>query len=147
VVLNILDGLIGVYEGGPGSWNRTWSTWRHQGLFFATDPVAMDHVGWDIIDAKRALEGWQPVARMGLLSQTPFLTMSPRLAVLAALGGPEAAAAAIAKHEQLPDGYGTEPFNLRTPDHVILAGQIGLGTWDARQIEHRLRVWDAGHPV
>ena len=48
-----LDGLIGVYEGGPGTWNRTWGTWRANRLFFATDPVAMDHVGWDIIDAKR----------------------------------------------------------------------------------------------
>src|SRR4029078_1846935 len=30
--LHILDGLIGVYEGGPGCWNRTWVTWRHVGL-------------------------------------------------------------------------------------------------------------------
>ena len=28
--LHILDGLIGVYEGGPGSWNRTWGTWRQR---------------------------------------------------------------------------------------------------------------------
>src|SRR5213078_3263313 len=54
--LHILDGLIGVYEGGPGAWNRTWATWRHKGLFFATDPVALDLVGWDVIDAKRARE-------------------------------------------------------------------------------------------
>src|SRR5262249_36961496 len=60
-VLHIMDGLIGVYEGGPGSWNATWATWPHRSLFFATDPVAMDHVGWDIIDAKRAQEGWRPV--------------------------------------------------------------------------------------
>src|SRR5207244_55036 len=49
-VLHIMDGLIGVYEGGPGSWNYTWGTWRRDSLFFATDPVALDHVGWDIID-------------------------------------------------------------------------------------------------
>ena len=26
--LHILDGLIGVYEGGPGAWNQSWGTWR-----------------------------------------------------------------------------------------------------------------------
>ena len=35
--LHILDGLIGVYEGGPGNWNPTWGTWARQSLFFATD--------------------------------------------------------------------------------------------------------------
>jgi uncharacterized protein (DUF362 family) len=141
-VLHIMDGLIGVYEGGPGSWNRTWATWRHQGLFFATDPVAMDHVCWDVIDTKRAFEGWRPVAQMGLLSKVPAVTLSPRLAALASLGRPEAAALAMDDYQKIPDGSGSEAFNLRTPDHVILAGQIGLGTWDARQIEHRLRSWD-----
>ena len=62
--LHILDGLIGVYEGGPGSWNKTWATWRHQSLFFATDPVALDHVGWDVIDTKRgALKAGRPWPR------------------------------------------------------------------------------------
>ena len=32
--LHIMDGLIGVYEGGPGSWNRTWGTWHCNSLFF-----------------------------------------------------------------------------------------------------------------
>src|SRR5262249_41127992 len=48
----------------------------------------------------------------------------------------------IDDNQKLPESSGTEPFNLRTPDHIILAGQIGLGTWDARQIEHRRRAWD-----
>jgi uncharacterized protein (DUF362 family) len=141
-VLHVLDGLVGVYEGGPGSWNRSWATWRHQGLFFATDPVALDHVGWDVIDAKRVLEGWQPVAHMGLLNKGPAVTLSPRLAVLATLTGPEAAALAVDAYRSIPDGSATESFNMRTPEHVILAGQIGLGVWDARQIEHRRDFWD-----
>ena len=41
-VLHICDGLVGVYEGGPGCWNRTWGTWQAKSLMFATDPVAMD---------------------------------------------------------------------------------------------------------
>jgi hypothetical protein len=66
LVLHIMDGLIGCYEGGPGSWNNSWGTWEYKSLFFATDPVAMDHVGWDILDAERAKRGWEPVAKMGL---------------------------------------------------------------------------------
>jgi uncharacterized protein (DUF362 family) len=141
-VLHVLDGLVGVYEGGPGCWNKTWATWPYQGLFFATDPVALDHVCWDVIDTKRAFEGWQPVANMGLLSRVKPVSLSPRLAVLAALGGPEAAALAIAQYQRTPDGSATEVFNMRTPDHVILAGKLGLGTWDASQIEHRRLTWD-----
>ena len=75
--LHILDGLIGVYEGGPGCWNRTWSTWRHKGLFFATDPVALDHVGWDLIDRKRAEMGWPAVGAMGLVSHPPHVAEAP----------------------------------------------------------------------
>jgi len=55
--LHICDGLVAVYEGGPGNWNKSWGTWHANRLFFATDPVAMDHVGWDIIDAKRGSLG------------------------------------------------------------------------------------------
>lgn len=66
VVLNILDGLIGVYEGGPIIYYDSWSTWECKSLFFATDPVALDHVGWDVIDTERARHGWQPVAEMGV---------------------------------------------------------------------------------
>ena len=63
VTLHILDGLIGVYDGGPGNWNTTWATWRRQSLFFATDPVAMDHVGWEVIDAKRCSKAGSRWAR------------------------------------------------------------------------------------
>ncbi|HMF16579.1 MAG TPA: DUF362 domain-containing protein [Gemmataceae bacterium] len=134
--LHIMDGLIGVYEGGPGCWNRTWGTWRRQSLFFATDPVAMDHVGWDIIDAKRAMEGWLPVARMTRFETPPPLTLSPRLAALAALS-PESAAMAADQHLRIPDGRGSE-FDRRQPEHIILAGLLGLGRFDAREIDHRL---------
>ena len=74
------------------------------GLFFATDPVAMDHVGWDIIDAKRAQEGWLPVAQMGRF---------------------------------FSESRAQEQFNRRQPEHVILAGTVGMGLFERAGIEHR----------
>jgi uncharacterized protein (DUF362 family) len=136
--LHIMDGLIGVYEGGPGCWNRTWATWQHKGLFFATDPVAMDLVGWQILDARRAAEGWLPVAQMGQLNRLPVVTLSPRLAALAAQGTPEAAALALAEHRRVPDGSHSEVFDRRQPEHILLAGILGLGRWQVSDIEHRV---------
>ena len=137
--LHIMDGLIGVYEGGPGNWNRTWGIWRRDSLFFATDPVAMDHVGWDIIDRKRADEGWAPVGHMGLVQGAPSWSLPPRLVNLAATGTPEAAAAVLAEQVRMNAlTRGGEPFDRRQPEHVVLAGLLGLGTFNAREIDHRL---------
>jgi hypothetical protein len=138
--LHILDGLIGVYEGGPGSWNQTWGTWHHRGLFFATDPVALDHVGWDVLDAQRARMGWPPVERMGWVNYTPEVQVASNLAPLAA--GPqdpalEAAALAFASR-QLEAGRASESFNLRQPEHVILAGELGLGVFPRDRISHQV---------
>ncbi len=137
--LHVLDGLVGVYEGGPGCWNRSWGTWRRNSLFFATDPVALDHVGWDIIDAKRAEAGWAPVARMGLAHRLPAAKLSARLAALAA-GGPAQALALAGAAQNYPNDQDDEPFDRRQPEHVILAGTIGLGTFDADAIDYR-PVW------
>jgi len=60
VVLHILDGIRGMFDGGPSGYMG--STWEHHTLYFATDPVAMDRVGWDEIDARRILRGLPPVA-------------------------------------------------------------------------------------
>jgi hypothetical protein len=136
--LHILDGLIGVYEGGPGAWNYSWGTWPRKSLFFATDPVAMDIVGWHIIDMKRFEEGWAPVAHMGMMPGTTHMGISPRLAALAAMGSPEAAAIALAEHQaRHPRPESGEAFDRRQPEHILLAGTLGLGEWDMRKIEHR----------
>jgi len=134
--LHILDGLIGVYEGGPGCWNKTWATWRHKGLLFATDPVAMDHVGWNIIDAKRVAEGWAPVAKMGKVNEGPAVTLQRQLATLAA-ASPAEALTLSAGARNLQDGAASEVFNLRQPEHIILAGQLGLGLFERDLIVHR----------
>jgi hypothetical protein len=106
--LHILDGLIGVYEGGPSRGLN----WPYRSLLFGTDPVALDHVGWDIIDRKRVEMGMPPVAQMGIQS------------------GVEA------KRSK-------EAFDRRQPEHVILAGTIGLGVFDANAMDHRRLGWNA----
>jgi hypothetical protein len=135
--LHIMDGLVGVYEGGPGSWNHTWATWRRQSLFFATDPVAMDHVGWDILDAKRVAEGWPPVANMGLLHYTTADQLASGLAALATSHTAELLPLLAASKNQF-DGRSTEVFDSRQPQHIILAEQLRMGVFDSRRIEHRV---------
>ncbi|HET8547567.1 MAG TPA: DUF362 domain-containing protein [Bryobacteraceae bacterium] len=96
-VLHILDGVKGVYHGGPGA--RPQFIWEHKTMYFATDPVALDHIGWKEIDAKRVSVGRKPLL------------------------------------EDLPDQYST--FLRRQPEHVEIAGAMGLGEWDEKKIELR----------
>ncbi|MEK6237756.1 MAG: DUF362 domain-containing protein, partial [Planctomycetales bacterium] len=110
-VLQILDGLVGVWEGGPGSWNKTFATWKRESLFFATDAVALDHVGWEIIDEQRRREKWPAVAEMGLDGKTGIVQVN---------GKPQ--------HEQ---------FHIRQPQHIPLAETLGLGVFQRDRIDHR----------
>ena len=57
VVLNIVDGLRGCYEGGPGA-NPQYIT-DYNVLLAGTDPVAVDQVGFEIVSAKRLETGVQ----------------------------------------------------------------------------------------
>lgn len=97
VVLNILDGVKGLYHGGPGS--RPEFVWEHKMLYFATDPVALDHICWKAVDQKRVAMGLKPVA------------------------------------EDRPDKYST--FLSRQPEHIEIAGALGLGEWDEAKIDLR----------
>jgi len=56
VVINIMDGLIAQYGGGPG-WQPGYS-WRHATLYASKDPVAIDAT------ALRLLEAWRAEARL-----------------------------------------------------------------------------------
>jgi len=103
VVLHIGDGLIGTYDGGPGRWAKHFRTWEYRSLFLSTDPVAMDRVGWAILDRKRAEMRLPPLAETGLKLKNP--------------------------------GY--ERFDVRQPQHVLIAGEKGLGEADLARIEHR----------
>jgi hypothetical protein len=57
VVLNIVDGMIGCYQGGPGA-NAQYIT-NFNLMLFGTDPVAVDRMGYEIIYKKRVAEGIQ----------------------------------------------------------------------------------------
>lgn len=54
VVLNIVDGMIGCYQGGPGA-NPQYIT-DFKVMLFGTDPVAVDRIGYDIVYKKRVAE-------------------------------------------------------------------------------------------
>ncbi len=97
-VLQIMDGIRGIWQGGPFGNTPEWA-WDYNALMFATDPVAMDHVAWDIIDAKRAEKGVPSVAAVGKLAADPF---------------------------------GKEGFDVRQPQHIPLAANLGLGIFDKK---------------
>lgn len=101
-VLQILDGIKGVFQGGPHAQKPEW-TWERNSLFFATDPVAMDHIGWEIIDEQRKRQGLAPVAAVGKMGLDAD----------------------------------REAFDMRQPQHIPLAGTLGLGVFDKEKIEHR----------
>jgi uncharacterized protein (DUF362 family) len=57
VVLNIVDGIKGCYNGGPGA-NPQFFTY-YKDILIGTDPVAVDRIGYDIVIAKRVEMGLQ----------------------------------------------------------------------------------------
>jgi len=95
-VLHIMDGIKALYHGGPGADNGRF-VWEHKTLYFATDPVALDRIGWKAIDEKRLQAGMSAIA------------------------------------ESKPDQYST--FLRRQPEHIEIAGALGLGEWDEKRIE------------
>jgi len=96
-VLHILDGIRGLYHSGPHA--RPQFLWDHHTMYFATDPVALDRIGWKVIDEKRIFAGMKPVA------------------------------------EAPPDEFST--WFSRQPEHIVIAGQLGLGEWQLDRINYR----------
>ncbi|SIO66323.1 protein of unknown function [Singulisphaera sp. GP187] len=110
-VLQILDGIKGVFQKGPFGRDPEF-VWEYKALLLATDPVALDHVEWRIIDARRKEEKLPPVAATGKTALDPL---------------------------------GTEGFDVRQPQHIALAGNLGLGRYEfdsplgrRRSIDHRI---------
>lgn len=61
--LHICDATTACFEGGPGF--KPQFAWRANALLVATDPVALDHAGWQMIERKRAAEGLKTLAADG----------------------------------------------------------------------------------
>jgi uncharacterized protein (DUF362 family) len=59
----VADLTTACYEGGPGF--RPEYAWQYNGLLVAKDPVAIDSVGWQIIEQKRAGQGLETLASAG----------------------------------------------------------------------------------
>ncbi len=59
VRLHICDAINAQYDGGP-SFMPQWM-WPYNGLIVSRDPVALDSVGWQIIEKKRAEIGMKPL--------------------------------------------------------------------------------------
>jgi uncharacterized protein (DUF362 family) len=61
--LTICDAITPQYEGGP-PYMPQW-TWPMNSLLVSTDMVAMDQVGWDIVEEKRRENEFSSLARAG----------------------------------------------------------------------------------
>jgi uncharacterized protein (DUF362 family) len=61
--LTICDGTTAQYEGGP-SYMPQWS-WPFDGLLVAQDPVALDFMGWKLIEDERARRGMKSLEALG----------------------------------------------------------------------------------
>ncbi|MBI3666780.1 MAG: DUF362 domain-containing protein [Acidobacteria bacterium] len=94
-VLHILDGTLGMWHGGPGGRHGKY-VWAHHTIYFATDPVAVDKTGWQVIDAQRAAKGMASVALSKPDADSGFLNCQP--------------------------------------EHIEIAGALGLGVFDDQKI-------------
>jgi hypothetical protein len=63
VALNIVDGLLGCFDGGPAA--NPQFICRYDTLMAGTDPVAVDRIAFDIVLKKRIEEGIQQEEREG----------------------------------------------------------------------------------
>jgi hypothetical protein len=106
-VLQVMDGLRGVWHGGPFSPSRKFRFYPKR-MLFGTDPVAVDRLLLDIIDEKRkaehAVSVWDRSAKY--------------------LGGQ-------GDHESNPN---VNQF-VREPGHIEYAAHLGLGVYDLDKIK------------
>jgi uncharacterized protein (DUF362 family) len=108
-VLNIMDGLRGVWHAGPFSTDKRYRFYPKQ-MKFGTDPVAIDRLLIDVIDNKRKQEGAISVW------ERDMKYFSPNLA----------------------DWQANPNVNrfIREPGHIQYASTLGLGTYDLDKIHH-----------
>ena len=107
-VLQIMDGLRGVWHGGPFLHNPRFLFYPKR-IFFGTDPVAIDRVLLDLIEDKRKAEGaisvWDRSPQYLQLDQLAARDQDPNVNVF-----------------------------IREPGHIEYASRLGLGVADLRKI-------------
>ncbi len=110
-VLQIMDGLRGVWHGGPFARGRRYVFYPKQ-IMFGTDPVAIDRLLLDIIDDKRKAEG-----AISVWDRSPkYLHVDNG-----------------AQRDQNPNVN----IIIREPGHVEYASKLGLGVYDLAKISVR----------
>ncbi|GAC1547591.1 MAG: hypothetical protein NVS3B10_11360 [Polyangiales bacterium] len=62
VRLHVIDGYKLMYDGGPV---EVVSTVPHEAVYVTTDPVAMDSLGWEMVDKVRADKGLKSLEAVG----------------------------------------------------------------------------------
>jgi uncharacterized protein (DUF362 family) len=99
-VLHIGDAIQALYHGGPVMKKEaTKFIWEPKRIYFATDPVALDKIGWEELDRKRVEMGMKPLAEATKDEFSGFVRMQP--------------------------------------EHVDIAGALGLGISDRSKIDLR----------
>jgi uncharacterized protein (DUF362 family) len=61
--LSVVDGSLAQCHGGPARSPR-WA-WPYAGFLASTDPVALDAVGWQVLESRRKEVGLRPLAAEG----------------------------------------------------------------------------------
>ena len=85
-VLNICDGILAAYHGGPGPKVEHY-VWANNTMYFSTDPVALDKTCLRVIDAKRIQMGMLPIGTAKPDADSTFLNMQPEhIEIAGALG-------------------------------------------------------------
>ncbi len=104
-VLNVMDGMRGVWHGGPFLHDKKFRFYPKE-MMFGTDPVAMDRLLLDVIEAKRkkesAISVWE--------RSDKFI------------------------HKGFENDPNSNNF-VREPGHIEFAGNLGLGTYDISKIQ------------
>src|SRR3954471_2508104 len=110
-VLQIMDGLRGVWHGGPFARTTKYLFYPRQ-ILFGTDPVAIDRLLLDIVDRKRREEGaisiWDRSPASLKMDDMRARDADPNVNIL-----------------------------IREPGHVEFAASLGLGVYDLEKIELR----------
>ena len=106
-VLQVMDGLRGVWHGGPFSPNRKFRFFPKQ-MMFGTDPVALDRLLLDVIDGKRKAEH-----AFSVWDRSPDH---------------------VKPGNGYSDDPNIQRF-IREPGHIEYAAGLGLGVYDVKRIQ------------